>query len=275
MSDARRRNEPGPPPRTGRGLRARRAGVGAAAMVALAGLSAQAGATAGPSLHRSGPPPVRQPSAARPLALLEIGDSLGEDLGSGLLDVLSGHADVHVLPKATGDSGLVNTTYYNWPLSLAGELAEYHPGVVVVFLGGNDAQSFYAGGTYYGFGSAAWRKIYGVRVGALMHEATAAGAHVLWVGMPVMASARFSADMAVLDTIYAAQAKAHPGVVYLSTWKLFEDAAGHYAQFLPGPGGKSVQVRDPDGIHIDPPAGDVRIGTAVVSAIEQRFKIKL
>jgi hypothetical protein len=34
-------------------------------------------------------------------------------------------------------------------------------------------------------------------------------------------------------------------------------------------------VRDLDGVHIDPPAGDDRIGTAVVGAIEQDWKIKL
>jgi hypothetical protein len=41
----------------------------------------------------------------------------------------------------------------------------------------------------------------------------------------------------------------HPGVTYFSSWDLFSDDAGRYARSRVV-GGKTVELRTPDGIHI-------------------------
>ena len=126
---------------------------------------------------RPGPPPLVSPTAAHPLTLLSIGDSIGEDLGYGIGDVFSNDAAVHVIQQAVEDTGLSRSDYYNWPATLESYLARDHPQIVVVMMGANDAQSLYANnGIYLSFGTAAWWQAYAARVSLVMSEATAAGA---------------------------------------------------------------------------------------------------
>lgn len=215
-----------------------------------------------------------QPSAARPLTILEIGDSLGEDLGFGLGDVYASDPWVHVVQAAVGDTGLANTGYYDWHAKLAAELQQYHPGVVVVFLGANDGQNFWYGGKYASFGNAVWHAGYSARVAALMAEATAAGARVMWVGMPIMQDPAFWREMEMMNTIYAAQAALHPGVTYFASWPLFADASGHYVASATGAGGQQTLLRAPDGIHIAN-GGDDRLAAALVPAMQRAWGIQL
>ena len=77
---------------------------------------------------------------ARPV--LEVGDSLGIDLGWGLTDELSGSKH-RLIAVAVGDTGLAEPSYYDWPAQLSVDLRLYHPGTVIVFLGANDVESFY------------------------------------------------------------------------------------------------------------------------------------
>jgi hypothetical protein len=220
------------------------------------------------------PPAIPPPSAAHPLTIVEVGDSLGEDLGIGLTAELAGASHVHLEALAVGDSGLVQTAYYNWPAALSRDLARFHPQLVVVMLGGNDCQSFYDGPTLEEPGTASYDRVYAARVGAFMSEALAARARVLWVGLPIMQSPTFSSCMSELNRAYRAEALAHPGALYWPSWQLFESPQGGYAEYL-SLGGHEVEVRDPDGVHIDPPAGTDLIGAAVVREIETAYRVRL
>jgi uncharacterized protein len=188
-------------------------------------------------------------SLPTPLTALEIGDSLGEDLGFGLDDVLRHVDGARLVQAAKGNSGLVQPQYYDWPKHLEQLLDEYSPDVVVVFLGANDVQDFYANGILQQFGTPSWEDEYARRVATMMQEATAAGAKVLWVGMPIMKSAAFSSSMTKLNAIYQAQAALHPGVSYFASWDLFTGAAGDYVSSTQV-GEKTVTLRTPDGVHI-------------------------
>ncbi|MDA8290241.1 MAG: DUF459 domain-containing protein [Actinomycetota bacterium] len=220
---------------------------------------------------------LRSPSAAHPLTILDIGDSIGEDLGIGLANVLAGAPHVTVIQASVGDTGLANIGYYDWLAELPREIARYHPEVVVVMLGGNDAQSFAVGSSIAELGTAEWSRVYSQRVGQLMSEATASGARVLWVGMPIMGptSGLSNTDMARENSIYAAQARSHPGVTFASTWKLFEDPSGQYSTYLEVPGSGLVQVRDSDEIHIDPPGGTNLVATYAVHEMERTWHVSL
>ncbi|HVC26120.1 MAG TPA: DUF459 domain-containing protein [Acidimicrobiales bacterium] len=221
--------------------------------------------------------PLLPPSAAHPLTILDVGDSIGEDLGIGLANVLGGAAHVNVVQASVGDTGLANLGYYDWLAELPQKIATYHPQVVVVMLGGNDAQSFQVGSAVVSPGTPAWTRIYTQRVGQLMSEATASGARLLWVGLPVMGptSGLSNTDIAHEDAIYASQAALHRGVTFVSTWKLFEDPAGRYATYLEVRGSGLVQVRDPDEVHIDPPGGTDLVGTYAVTAMERAWHVRL
>lgn len=215
-------------------------------------------------------PPVSVPSAQHPLTVLVIGDSLGEDLGFGLRDLLGRQSGIRLHLKAVGSMGLVNVAYYNWRAALGRELATYHPQLVVALFGGNDALSFDQSGRYVAFGSALWRQDYGGRVAAIMQESLQAGARVVWVGLPVMApsSVLSNTSMQDLNSIYEAEVKSHPGVLYVSTWSLFTNSAGQYVSRLKDSAGVLETVRDPDGVHIAPSAGTDMIASLVVAKID-------
>ncbi|MGH9291822.1 MAG: SGNH/GDSL hydrolase family protein [Acidimicrobiales bacterium] len=204
--------------------------------------------------------------------VLEIGDSLGEDLGFGMAWALSTDASVHLIQDAKGDTGLVNEAYYDWPEHLSAELAQYHPEILVVFLGGNDVQNFFDGSTLETVGSPGWDAGYGARVGKMMDEATAAGSRVIWVGMPVMSDPAFSAHMAAFDAIYQREAAAHEGVTYFSSWPIFSGATGQYVATRVV-NGQSVTLRDPDGIHLDFGGADL-LGAAVVKEMDHLYGLE-
>ncbi len=81
--------------------------------------------------------------------------------------------------------------------------------------------------------------------------------------------------MEELNAVFATQASKNQGVTYVSSWKLFENAAGQYSTYLRGPSGNLVQARDPDETHIDPPGGTSIIGDYVVKAMEAAWHVRL
>ena len=75
--------------------------------------------------------------------------------------------------------------------------------------------------------------------------ATKDGAQVIWVGLPIMGptSGLSNTAMQAENAVFASEAKVHPGVTYVSSWKLFENAAGQYSTYLTVAGGGLVEVR--------------------------------
>jgi hypothetical protein len=214
---------------------------------------------------------IAQPTSQQPLTILDIGDSLGEDLGIGLELTLGSNPDVDLIPASRGDTGLSRPDYYDWPAVLEQDLQIHQPGLVVVMLGANDIQSANSDG--YIYPSAGWMAVYTQRVDLMMQEAVNAGAHVLWVGMPVMQDPGFSQEMAGLNAIYAGQAALHPGVHYLSAWSVLSTPSGAYAAELPD-SGRTVVARGPDGIHIAT-GGALLLAQAVVAAVDADWGITI
>jgi len=221
-------------------------------------------------------PSLPQPTAAKPLTILDVGDSLGEDLGLGLGYTLDTNPLVHVIQAARGDTGLARPDYYDWPAHLKALLNQYHPQVVMILIGGNDAQSFDYNNGVVDFGSAQWHTIYSARVALMMSEVLKAKAKLLWVGLPIMQNPVFGASMQTLNAIYRFQAAQHPGLVdFFPTWSLFSNAQGQYSAYLANSSGQTVLARDGDGIHIAPPGGCDIIAIASTKQIEKIWHVRL
>lgn len=218
--------------------------------------------------------PALQPTAASPLRVLEIGDSLGIDLGDQLQAQLDATGLATTTVAAMGDTGLANLSYYDWPAQLVPLLATDHPQLVVVFLGANDDQGLYVDGTAAEPGTATWAAAYGQRVDAVLREATDTGARVVWVGMPPMANADLNAAMAVEDTIYAHETDAFPGTVYVASAPVLGGASGQYETAGTDGSGQPVVLRTPDGVHLTP-AGAGLLAAAVIDAVDSRWHLSL
>ena len=220
------------------------------------------------------PPDIPNPTAKRPLTLLSIGDSIGEDLGFGVGDVFSTDPAVTVVQRGLEDTGLARTDYYNWPSTLESDLRRYHPEIVVVMMGANDAQALYDRGNFFSLGTPTWWRIYKARVALIMEEATRAGAHVMWVGLPPMGpgSTVPPSFPGQVNRVFSAEALAHQGVLYFNSAKVLSKK-GRFTYNLTI-GGSIEQVRSNDGVHLLPPGYDL-LAKDLVQPIERGWSVNL
>ncbi len=220
---------------------------------------------------------ITPPSAKHPLVILSVGDSLGEDLGYGLQDIIGSDPAIHLVLDSVGSTGLADVAYYNWPSTLATELSQTHPAIMVILIGGNDAVGFDQGNQVATFGSGIWHKYYSLRVAKMMAEAASVKCHVFWVGLPIMAnySVLPNKSMEMLNQIYITEAKAYHNVTYIPTWKLFQNTTGNFTQDLKDSSGVLTTVRDPDGVHIAPQSGQELIASYVLRVINNVEKFHI
>jgi len=210
----------------------------------------------------------RQITAADPLRLWIIGDSMGQVFGSSLANLAEDTGLVKAKMEYKVSSGLSRPDFYDWPQHMIDQIVDWNPDATAVLFGANDGQNFYSHGTVLKVGTKAWQAEYAKRAGKAMTILTRGGRRVYWVGNPIMRNSVYRDKTAMIDRIYAAEAKKHPGVQYISTWMLFADKKGSYAEALPGPGGELVLMRAPDGIHLSRAGGD-RMAQVVLDVIEK------
>jgi len=202
--------------------------------------------------------------------ILEIGDSLGNNIGYGMKYELEHAMNVTMLVESKPSTGLSNSWYYSWPQHLRTYLAQYHPQLVVVFIGANDEQGMTVNGHVVNFATPAWRTEYAARVAQIMKIATASGAAVMWFGMPIMGPYSYSQGMKVLNSIVEATAKTVPRVTFLSTWNFVAGPTGQFQMSRPVNHSWAV-IRHPDGIHFSEIGQNV-LGTYAVTELRVVYR---
>ena len=221
------------------------------------------------------PPLDYHPTSATPLKVLILGDSVGLDLGQPLVNALASYGDVTSYLDARIDTGLSRPDYFNWPAELTVDLTNQQPNLVVVMIGANDPQGLVTPDGSLRFGQPGWDAAYSARVAALIAEANAAGAHLLWVGMPPMQDPGLDAALKHLNGLVEAQVSlTADGATYLSSDASLGDKHGNFTAFLPDASGAEVNVRTPDGIHLSP-SGGARLAAGVVNAMQTELHVQL
>jgi len=194
-------------------------------------------------------PPLRVATPADPLRVLVVGDSLGLSFGQSLATKLDATGVARTTVDAREGTGLARPDAFDWSAQLESDINRVHPEVVVASFGGNDDQDVQVGGRYIAFDSAPWQEIYRTRVVQIADEVHAAGAHLLWSGLPVVrAAGRTGRYTSVMDVTHAAL-NGLGATLWVDNLATLTDAAGHYQVALPDASGQQVLVREPDGIH--------------------------
>jgi uncharacterized protein len=203
------------------------------------------------------PPNPKEPTAAAPLRVLIVGDSIGIDLGDALQPDLAGTGVVSAALDGRVSTGLTRPDYFDWPAELTADIKSTDPQVVIVMIGANDAQDF-LGPPDVPYTSPQWNTLYSQRVAQFMQIAQSGGAAVVWVGMPPMQNPGLNAQMSDVNAVVQQQAvKTHPPVTYVSTDRSLGTAQGGYTAFVTNGAGQVVNVRTPDGTHLTPGGGQV------------------
>jgi hypothetical protein len=174
-------------------------------------------------------------------------------------------------------TGLTRPDVFNWFDEIRRQVKELRPKVVVLAFGGNDDKAYMTGlpdGTSVGdFGSWAWRKEYGRRVGGVMDTINRAGAFAIWIGLPQTSSRDQTTRFDVVNAVAEKQARKRPGrAAYVDTYTTFAGDDGGYAQYLPDGSGQLEKVRADDGVHFERAGGDI-IARIVLKELNKVFDL--
>jgi hypothetical protein len=227
------------------------------------------------------PTPPRKPafSPKKKLRIWIAGDSLV--ITPGYAIVRAAGSSPAMEPVGTVDgrvaTGLTRPDVFNWFDEIRRQVKELRPKVVVLAFGGNDDKAYMTGlpdGTSVGdFGSWAWRKEYGRRVGGVMDTINRAGAFAIWIGLPQTSSPDQTARFDVVNAVAEKQARKRPGrAAYVDTYTMFAGDDGGYTQYLPNGSGQLEKVRAGDGVHFERAGGDM-IARIVLKELNKVFDL--
>ena len=205
--------------------------------------------------------------------LLLVGDSIGNNLGYGMIGQLNRYSNLKFVLRAKSSTGLSNSWFYNWETNLKSYLRTEKPNLVVVLLGANDRQNMRVGGEILTYGTTKWREAYSASVARMTKLATDAGAYVLWVGMPKCKPYNYNKGMELISGLYARTVPLNPGARYLALKTLTSDARGNYTQYQVVNGSR-MKTRGDDGIHFTANGQNV-IGSYAISKIASWFRVSL
>lgn len=152
---------------------------------------------------------------------------------------------VHRLGKL--GTGLVRQDVFDWPATIRALLADHKPQVVVIQLGGNDAQPITVDGKRISYGREGWAEEYQKRMGGILRDIRASGATAIVLGMPVMRDPGFSDRMRRMNETTRVACEAE-GARYVETWDLVSNDDGSYRVEVAF-AGKRARMRLQDGIH--------------------------
>jgi lysophospholipase L1-like esterase len=219
------------------------------------------------------PAPVRvvTPTAAVPVKVWLAGDSMIGELADAFLAHVAGNRAVTASENMQIGTGLARPDVYDWPGTIAKEVQEAQPNIVVLTFGANDDQDMMAGSRYLVRATPAWQAEYARRVSLVMSAVAGSGRMLIWMEMPPMARPRLQQTDQIINGILRTQAKAHPGVVLVDPGPVLAPS-GSFASYLPGSSGAQVQVRSADGVHLTP-AGAGRVLPLLLAAIQTHWRV--
>jgi len=241
------------------------AGSGAAA-----GATAGGVATGGPSADGSPASTATAPSTSvdtSPVAgdgkqvVLIAGDSEAQGLGPALGQALAG-GSIEAVTDYKVSSGLTRPDFFDWPAHFQKKVAELRPDVVVVMVGGNDAQPIEIDGKAVAMDDPRWAEEYARRVGETMDFLSADGRTLVWVGVPNAEDDGFTKRLAVLREVMRSEAAKRPQVRFVDSWDLFSGPNGGYAAYIVDDDGQAKLMRANDGFHLNV-TGAERLARAV------------
>lgn len=198
---------------------------------------------------QAGPAPlVRPASPAAPLRIYVGGDSLSDAPRWGLDHV---DANIEVIGDTHVSTGIVNDSYFDWPARVEETVAPEGYDVVVLTMGGNDAQRFVYENDV---ASPEWNAEYRKRVQEIF-ASLADGPLVVWIGMPPVTPDNIKPAIASTNAIAAELADLYDHVEYVDAFAIFGGPDGEFAEYLEDAEGELQHVRAGDGVHYTPTAG--------------------
>lgn len=202
------------------------------------------------------PPPkpvVEKSLGATRLAV--FGDSLAIDLSKALERFYAEDPNLVVINQGVSSSGFVRDDYFDWDKAITEQIAADSFDVGVVIIGINDRQEITVGGNRYAPLTEQWNAAYQARIAGFLGKLRAARKPVVWIGLPPMSKAEYSAAISQISTIQRL-ASFSGGAEYLDIYERFLGEDGRYSSHGPDVNGQNARMRKDDGIHFSSAGSD-------------------
>jgi hypothetical protein len=202
------------------------------------------------------PPPAPKVEKALDATRLAVfGDSLAVDLSKALERFYADDPNLVVVNQGVGSSGLVRDDYFDWNKAIDEQIAADSFDLAVVIIGINDRQEIAVDGVSYAPLTEGWTSAYQARVASFLGKLRTARKPVIWVGLPPMAKADYSAAISQISNIQR-QASFSSGAEYLDIYERFLGEDGKYSSHGPDVNGQNALMRKDDGIHFSSAGSD-------------------
>jgi uncharacterized protein len=184
-----------------------------------------------------------------------VGDSLSDGYWEGFT-VLAGRdacvrEGLELGRFAKNSTGLTRPDRLDWAVELRHVADSFRPHVFVMSAGLNDRQSVVEHGQVTLDNTPEYEGKYKERITAVLAQAAAAKAALLWIGLPAMRAAATDKDARDKNRLYAEAIAAFgdPDLQYVEPWKLNGAGPDAFASYGPDQSGRMVQLRTSDGEH--------------------------
>jgi peptidoglycan/LPS O-acetylase OafA/YrhL len=203
-------------------------------------------------------PAVRDATAADPLRILWVGDSVAFDAAPGMEAALEATGEAQFTNDAIAGFGLFRPI--DWRTLWPQQLAETRADLVVAMWGGWDEPWLREHG----------RAAYDAAVDEAIGVLQSTGAHVLFVEEPISQDRDGVVQPRDTAAAFRDAVARHP-----DTWFVASDEwiapGGRFTSYLPGPSGPE-RVRKVDNAHICP-AGSARFGEGLLAFLTPRYRL--
>ena len=217
--------------------------------------------------HADTPPVADAPA---PRAIVVFGDSQAEGLAAGLRRVARQLPGTKIQNRTKAGTAISQVETYDWPAVIQDYQPDPTVTTAVLMFGGNDRVPMHpAAGPAIPFKAPAWNEAYQSRVAAILHSLADKKLHTIWVSQPICREAKYSADMAYLNTIFRGEA-ASCNATYLDIWTAIADG-DQFAAYGKTLDGATARLRLDDGIHFTPSGYDI-LASKVMRAIADEPK---
>ncbi len=190
--------------------------------------------------------------ATKPERILVIGDSMMQVTAHALNRRLDRIPNVKNRRHTSLGSGLARLDVFDWHEKIQELVDDFNPDATIVWFGANDMQPMQTDNGVVRPGTPEWSAEYKLRVGIAMDHLTAREpAYVYWLELPDMRDPRIQNDVALINRMIENAAEQRKRAVFVPTRTLLSREPGAYSPFIIGPRGLPVQIRDPDGVHLN------------------------
>lgn len=203
------------------------------------------------------PPPAKPAVQKSPTAvrLAVFGDTMAVDLAAALDRLYTDDPNIVIVNQGVGSSSFVRPDYFDWNKTAAEQVAKNSFDIAIMFIGINDRQTMKTDSGSFKSLTAEWSDAYKGRVAQFVQTLRNANKPIIWVGLPAMAKADYSAAMSQINTIQQLAVFAGGGE-FVDIYDRFVDEDGNYEATGPDLNGNQVTMRKSDGIHFTTAGND-------------------